>query len=507
MGDFDDLMGDTITVIKLDGQRFEGVKASVQPKVIMTMDTSIPFEAGDIVERKLPNDRWERFEITDPAYVAGFPGDDSFAHYNLKYRRAAPRVEASPAISQRRAEERARTGSNAAVVDLAIVTILPSEFKAILGILDSHAHVPGSVDEPNLYSWESGTIRTSHGEYSVVVALAGDPTVVSGAIVTEKTVQRFQPRYVVVAGIAGGFAVEGQQLGDVVVSRLIYCYEYGKIADGFQPRHDFTHRVDGSIPNAADAIDAIESDWWKAVQAIPPTTRGRLRVRTGGVASGNKVVDSVDDAFFASVLKAWPRLIAVEMEGAGAAFAIETLRSQGREVGLAMVRGISDMPGVGVGKAEREAWRDFAAEAAAKLLLALVRERWPIPPLPKSPTGEVSLDTSSVYPLQIKSNADRDALRFRMLDTSTPMFNGKNVPWWRQQLDADIPRWLEVVRHTVSARDGAVELMRALRTFEAKLGRVGQKVDKDREPELAESKEVAQSILDLVGVLMRMHFS
>lgn len=265
-------------------------------------------------------------------------------------------------------------------VDLAVLTILPEEFQAVISCLDTHRHIRGSLDSPNIYSWEIGTVRAAEAEFVVVVALAGDPTNQVAAVVTQATIERFDPRYVVLVGIAGGLATQGQEHGDVVVSKIIYAYEYGKLDGGFHPRHDFTHRVDPGIANAASTFISGEREWWNAIQTRPPREKPRVIARLGAVASGNKVVDDVDDAFFSAVVQAWPKLLAVEMEGAGAAIAIETALAKGRQVGFAMVRAISDMPGTGVGTAERDAWKPYAAEAAARFLIALLRERWPVSP-------------------------------------------------------------------------------------------------------------------------------
>ena len=62
------------------------------------------------------------------------------------------------------------------------------------------------------------------------------------------------------------------------------------------------------------------------------------------IASGDKLIDDPEEAFFAAVVNMWPKLLAVEMEGAGVAAAVHAAQSQRHSVGFVLVRGISDMP-------------------------------------------------------------------------------------------------------------------------------------------------------------------
>ena len=107
-------------------------------------------------------------------------------------------------------------------------------------------------------------------------------------------------------------------------------------------------------------------------------------VKVGAVASGDKVVDNLADPFFQAVLKEWPKLLAVEMEGAGAALAIKRAVEEGTSVGFGMIRGISDTPSMTTVAAtqtgERDAWKKYASDAAACLAVHLVQRRWPVKP-------------------------------------------------------------------------------------------------------------------------------
>lgn len=267
-----------------------------------------------------------------------------------------------------------------APVDVAIVTILDEEYGAVHRLLRAPTLWQGTAQVPNRYGWELGSIECADGagSYRVVLALTGRAGNVAASQATIETVERWRPRYVVLVGIAGGFAVGGCMLGDVVVSSIIYGYEYGKLEAGFQPRPHFVYRPDPPLFTSATRFAVVTPSWGVALGGIRPP-----KMITGVVASGEKVVDDPSNKFFAAVQAAFPKLQAVEMEGAGAASAIEHLHGD-RTVGFIMVRGISDMPKAaeaGAQGAERDIHKARACEAAALFTTRWIAEAWPVAPL------------------------------------------------------------------------------------------------------------------------------
>lgn len=140
----------------------------------------------------------------------------------------------------------------------------------------------------------------------------------------------------------------------------------------------------------------VEPGWYGDLGHPEPLRDLTPEIFVGPVASGDKVVDDRTDAFFRSVLKSRPKLMAVEMEGAGVAAAIQDARELSRPVGFAMIRGISDIPADGTSARERDlarsqqtdmrdAWKERAAAAAAACAVQLVRLAWPQPPREQPP--------------------------------------------------------------------------------------------------------------------------
>jgi nucleoside phosphorylase len=280
----------------------------------------------------------------------------------------------------------------ARAIDVAVITVLPEEYDAVLAELDRHDRDPGSKEMPNLFAWELGEIAVPGNDrpYRVVVALAGHAGNLPGASATQETIERWSPRYVLLVGIAGGLATEGLNKGDVVISTMICGYEYGKLAQTFIPRADFAVPADAPLVRSALAFGIKQENFARLIKQRPPVPGVRSRVVAGLVASGEKVVDDVTNEYFNQVLKQWPKLQAIEMEGLGAASAVHAAREKGRNVGFLMIRGISDMPrhnrpevggeGYAAQTKERDTWKRYAAAAAAAFAVQLIRQSWPLPP-------------------------------------------------------------------------------------------------------------------------------
>lgn len=266
--------------------------------------------------------------------------------------------------------------------DLVVLTVLPEEYGAVLACLREPGSVRGSTAMPNTCAWRLGMIDASHYDapFKVVVGM-GTPTTTFGALAAIHAIGLFDPRYVAFVGVAGGFERDGQRHGDVAVSSFVTAYEYGKVdTGGFAPRGNFTYRCNEALVHATDAARATGAPWWRDDEnpAGPPS------VRTGMIASGDKVIDDPDETFFAAVRAAWPKLLAVEMEGAGVAAAVHEVQGH-RAVGFILVRGISDMPhrkapGASASTEERDRWKVTASRNAARFLAHLVATAWPVPP-------------------------------------------------------------------------------------------------------------------------------
>jgi nucleoside phosphorylase len=287
------------------------------------------------------------------------------------------------------------------MVDVAIITAIYEEYRAIVEILEAAAPVVLPSDNPVLFGWRIGNISTSRygNPYSVVVAQCPEQTQVPSSLTTLLTVQRFQPRYVIFAGIAGGIntgsslpAKERLAQFDVLIASAVWGYEYGKVTNSFQPRPDLTFRADSALKQAAE-IFGKEDKHWIAESRSKLASAGlslerEVHAVVGPVASGDKIIDDVSSDFFVPVLALWPKLRGIEMEGAGAAAAVELVNSSDYNARFLMLRAISDMPRVAetsepdvLALSERDAGKEGAANVVAIFIREFIRRGWPIPPL------------------------------------------------------------------------------------------------------------------------------
>jgi hypothetical protein len=82
---FGDMLNDTVSLVKEDGQRLDNIKALVQSDMIFIEDPSLPLVEGDKILRELPNGRVEEYLIIDTGYQAGMGGIEP--HYQVKVRK------------------------------------------------------------------------------------------------------------------------------------------------------------------------------------------------------------------------------------------------------------------------------------------------------------------------------------------------------------------------------------------------------------------------------------
>lgn len=322
--------------------------------------------------------------------------------------------------------------------DLVVLTVLPEEYEAVRSCLRESVLLRGTHEHPNTCAWRLGMIDASHygAPFKVAVGM-GTPTTTFGALAASQAIRLFDPRHIAFVGVAGGFDRDGQRHRDVVVSSVVTAYEYGKVdTGGFAPRGNFTYRCNEALVRAAAAMAATGAQWWREDEnpAGPP------RVRTGMIASGDKVIDDPDEAFFVAVREMWPKLLAIEMEGAGVAAAVHEVQSQ-RAVGFILVRGISDMPhskapGAPASTQERDTWKVAASRNAARFLAHLVATAWPIPPREDAvvapawpvagpgPLADASLTSTSpahapgtARPMPAYADAEDEALSRRLEDS------------------------------------------------------------------------------------------
>jgi nucleoside phosphorylase len=275
-----------------------------------------------------------------------------------------------PTLESRAAMQLARQ-VDTSVVDIALVAAIPLEIASILRYFPTLEKVTLGPDSRTYYY---GIVLADDGktQYRIVATLLLGMGNVEAATGTASLIHDWNPRYIIMCGIAGGLKPNNQQLGDVVVSTEVIYYELGKLLDTGIERRLVSYRADTLLLDRAMHMHAMPT--WRA--RLPPRPDGKSysptfpSVHFGPLASGDKVIASAVEG--RKLLALHPKLAGVEMEGGGVA---TSAFAAARRVGFFMVRSICDF----ADKAKTDSWQDFAAHAAASFVAQFVATR-PIAP-------------------------------------------------------------------------------------------------------------------------------
>ena len=171
-------------------------------------------------------------------------------------------------------------------IDIAILTVLEPEYAAAAARVEDPSPVEGTA--ARRYRWIRGEIESSTYDrpYHVVVGMAGDKGEVAGALATRAAIGRWNPRYVLLVGIAGGVGGSAS-VGDVVLPDPIWSYEVGHLADSFTPKLG-SHYDYAPDPALLRAALAVRPAWLHGIRAEPPGKRPPSSVVSGPIASGDK---------------------------------------------------------------------------------------------------------------------------------------------------------------------------------------------------------------------------
>jgi nucleoside phosphorylase len=256
-------------------------------------------------------------------------------------------------------------------IDFAFVTALPIERDAMVRRLERREVIQDAFEPLTYYRGHISVPATGERYEAVVVMLLGMGND-EAAVTTVRVVERWQPAYVVMVGIAGG--VPGKvRLGDVVVADFVYYYELAKRTSRGEQRRAQQFSSDRLLYGRALAYES--SEWRGDIPiALPGTAQADApfpKVHFGAIGSGEKVI--ADIRTLSRLLRECPRLLAVAMEGAGVARAAA---QQPHRPLFLEVRCVCDY----ADEQKNDDWQPFAAEAAAAFAVGLLRSR-PVPPL------------------------------------------------------------------------------------------------------------------------------
>jgi nucleoside phosphorylase len=211
-----------------------------------------------------------------------------------------------------------------------LLTALPEEQNAVVAHLNDRSEaVVGAI------VYDTGRFESSQNVWTVWAAQIGTGNVAAAAGTMKALLQLDPaPDMALFIGIAGGLKDDVGK-GDVVAARKVHGYEPAKAGKELILRPD-QMRASESLVQRAQAV-ARSGEWVKRIANTPEGTAPRGLVEE--IASGEKVVSSLESELYKQLRANFDRCVAVEEEGIG--FLIANHLNPGADP--LVIRGISDM--------------------------------------------------------------------------------------------------------------------------------------------------------------------
>ncbi|MBL8470420.1 MAG: hypothetical protein JNM98_01360, partial [Rhodocyclaceae bacterium] len=266
-------------------------------------------------------------------------------------------------------------------IDFLIVTPLQEERDAVLARLPAYRKLPPTADDIRVYYAAEIAARFPDGSpvrYATVLLPLGGMGDTEAATATADAIRRWNPRYVLLAGIAGGIAAAGVNVGDVLIADQIADYELAKVLPSGPQIRWQTHTVDRRLLIAAQNFDGGD---FRSTQAAR-FDDAEPALHFGPICTGNKVL--ADDSLAQQLREVWVKMIGVEMEAAGVANAAS---QSARQPGFFMVRGVSDLADSSKDSIDVKRWRPYACEIAAAWAIEFLKSG-PVPAAEPAPTRQ-----------------------------------------------------------------------------------------------------------------------
>jgi len=298
--------------------------------------------------------------------------------------------------------------------DFLMITALPEERDALLAQLPGFKPHPQTRDDARIYFTAEVLAQGHDATYHVTVLSLPGMGRVNAATATNDGILRWHPEYVVFVGIAGGFAQQSVDLGDVLISNQLLDYELQKLRpEAVEVRPSYPP-ISNRLLQAA--LNFFDKTWPERIKATRPAA-GTPKVTFGPVATGDKVIN--DPLAIQRLLALSPKLIGVEMEAGGAA----TASHQG-ETNFFMIRGVSDLADGRKDSTEVGKWRPYACDVAAAYTIALVQSGLLAPPGPRSLQTNYELISDTV-----KSTGRALRMFDEIVDQVESVITGSDTPY------------------------------------------------------------------------------
>jgi len=257
-------------------------------------------------------------------------------------------------------------------IDIGIITALSLERDSVL----KYFNLRRITTESNEVFFK-GTIKhkPTNRNFNIILNY-GDVGNVESSLATIKLINEWNPKYIILLGIAGGINQNGVDIGDIVIPKEIIYYTLSKEEKDATEIRPSGHQTDPQLYDHMKNFPSMEDDKSWIQNIILPEHQEELlkllnlksrndispKVHCGPIFSGDKVVKS--SKTINELLKYSPKSLGIEMESWGSIMASfkEKLRPR-----FIVIRGISDL----ADKPSKKKWdkiHSYAANVASAYL-------------------------------------------------------------------------------------------------------------------------------------------
>ena len=205
-------------------------------------------------------------------------------------------------------------------------------------------------------------VEGSINGFSVILAKCAKQGSVNSCLATTDLLREFQPRHIVLLGIAAGYPDEVQR-GDVIIADCVIGYEYSKVYDDsteYEPRYY-------TSPEVPIESFSRQNSLIKLNNGLSPDSTSNIKI--GTIASGSKLVASELFRNKISILNR--KICALEMEAEGVAAAAHHFSNRP----FFVFKGISDFANSATKgqhtttdqKKQHDYWQKLAAQASVEV--------------------------------------------------------------------------------------------------------------------------------------------
>ena len=306
-----------------------------------------------------------------------------------------------------------------------ILTALELEHQAVVAHLSNTREVTG----PEGTTYAVG--RFEAGPTWDVCVVETGPGNARSAAETTRGSSYFRPDVVLFVGVAGSLKKE-VKLGDVVAGSSVVSYESGKDQAIFLPRGGYglaSYRLEQRA-RSVRRLGAWQQRLPNASVAGPPDAHVAV------LATGEKVVASLDSATIRLIKQSYSQAYAVEMEGGGFHEAAHQL-----DIAALVVRGISDLCDEDKGVLDASGSQQIAAAAAAAFAMEVLATYEPPQPGPAPASMQLAL---SLPPAVLQPLAALQAEDGQLADglTSALVTHGGSRSELASELIMNPPSWM-----------------------------------------------------------------